>query len=231
MAKRVVPMSLHRYNWDLPQKLKARPSQPYFACSSPSSDCSQLQVIAFSGNMEKLLGSSASWHEFALLLRGLAALGVALDRAVAWPSLPCNTSWVSRLALAQSFIHLYFGCIFWICMVCHSSEACPWSLSRSSPSPYPPPLPFILATSHSGLGVNHKHCPASVSSHLLCALLPAPAILWAGCLSSLVPGSLYGLQMKYATQSHGLLVAYQAEHPNLVRSHIVSVLFMLPEGT
>jgi len=96
MAKRVVPMSLHRYNWDLPQR--ASGSQPYFACNGLGNHCSDLQVIAFSPELEKLLGSSASWHEFALIIRGLAALGIALDRAVVWPSLPCNTSWVSRSA-------------------------------------------------------------------------------------------------------------------------------------
>lgn len=100
MAKRVVPMSLHRYNWDLPQR--AGGSQPYFACNGLGNHCSDLQVIAFSPELEKLLGSSASWHEFALIIQGLAALGVALDRAVAWPSLPCNTSWVSRLAHLHS---------------------------------------------------------------------------------------------------------------------------------
>ena len=103
MTKRVVPMSLHRYNWELPRRAGA--DQPYFACSGLVGGCSNLQVIAFSANAEKLLGSSASWHEFALLLRGLAALGVALDRAVAWPSLPCNTSWVSRSALAKPFFY------------------------------------------------------------------------------------------------------------------------------
>ena len=96
MAKRVVPMSLHRYNWDLPQE--ANGNQPYFACQWFGLDCSTLKVLAFTPAVEKLLASSASWHEFAFLLQGLAALGTALGRAVAWPSLPCNTSWVSRLA-------------------------------------------------------------------------------------------------------------------------------------
>ena len=71
MAKSVVPMSLHRYNWKLPQR--AGGSQPYFACNGLGDLCSDLQVIAFSPELEKLLGSSASWHEFALIIRGLAA--------------------------------------------------------------------------------------------------------------------------------------------------------------
>lgn len=178
MAKRVVPMSLHRYNWDLPQR--AGGSQPYFACSGLGSDCSQLQVIAFSGNMEKLLGSSASWHEFALLLRGLAALGVALDRAVAWPSLPCNTSWVSRSALAKFLTCLHFATNFWMCMVCHSSESCPGSVSLPSPYPYPPssPLhPSCLPPVILGLVWNTSTALASISSHMLYALLPALARL------------------------------------------------------
>ena len=94
MAKRVVPMSLHRYNWNLPRQ--ANGDQPYFACEGFGADCSYLKVLAFSSSMEKLLGSSASWHEFAFLLQGLAALATAMDRAVAWPSLPCNTSWIAR---------------------------------------------------------------------------------------------------------------------------------------
>ncbi|KAL3155658.1 hypothetical protein ABBQ32_012690 [Trebouxia sp. C0010 RCD-2024] len=94
MAKRVVPMSLHRYNWDLPRQ--ANGNQPFFACQGLGADCSKLKVLAFSPSVEKLLASSASWHEFTFLLQGLAALATALGRAVAWPSLPCNTSWVSR---------------------------------------------------------------------------------------------------------------------------------------
>lgn len=94
MAKRVVPMSLNRYKWDLPRQ--ANGNQPYFACQGIKGNCSDLKVLAFSARMEELLGSSASWHEFAFLLQGLAALATALDRAVAWPSLPCNASWVSR---------------------------------------------------------------------------------------------------------------------------------------
>lgn len=166
MAKRVVPMSLHRYNWNLPQKLKAGRSQPYFACSGPGSDCSQLQVIAFSGNMEKLLGSSASWHEFALLLRGLAALGVVLDRAVAWPSLPCNTSWVSRLALAHSFICLCFACILWICSCC----SCPQFVCLPSPYSYSHPLLFTLPFCHQSCLVWHTSTARPPSAATRCVL-------------------------------------------------------------
>lgn len=94
MAKRVVPMSLNRYNWDLPRQ--GNGNQPYFACQGLGRGCSNLKVLGFSTPMEGLLAGSASWHEFAFILQGLAALASALDRAVAWPSLPCNTSWVSR---------------------------------------------------------------------------------------------------------------------------------------
>ena len=106
MAKRVVPMSLHRYNWNLPTQ--ANSNQPYFACKGLNADCSKLKILAFTPSTEKLLGSSASWHEFAFLLQGLAALATALDRAVAWPSLPCNTTWIARLAplsLLSSCLH------------------------------------------------------------------------------------------------------------------------------
>ena len=96
MGKRVLPMSLHRYNWDLPRP--SNTSQPYFACNSFGANCTQLRVLAFSPSVEVLLASSASWHEFAFLLQGLAALATTLGRAVAWPSLPCNTSWISRSA-------------------------------------------------------------------------------------------------------------------------------------
>ena len=96
VGKRAVPMSFHRYNWDLPRSSNA--TQPYFACEGFGTNCTQLRVLAFSPSVEKVLGGSASWHEFAFLLQGLAALATALDRAVAWPSLPCNTSWVSRSA-------------------------------------------------------------------------------------------------------------------------------------
>ena len=96
MGKRVVPMSLHRYNWDLPRP--SNTSQPYFACEGFGANCTQLRVLAFSPSVEVLLGSSASWHEFAFLLQGLAALATTLGRAVAWPSLPCNTSWIARSA-------------------------------------------------------------------------------------------------------------------------------------
>lgn len=96
MAKRVVPLSLHRYNWDL--QTHANGNEPYFACEGLDANCSTLKLLAFTPSVEKLLGRSASWHEFAFLLQGLAALATALGRAVAWPSLPCNISWVSRLA-------------------------------------------------------------------------------------------------------------------------------------
>ena len=98
-GKRVVPMSLHRHNWGVPRSSNF--SQPYFACKEFGTNCTQLRVLAFSPSMEKLLESSASWHEFAFLLQGLAALATTLGRAVAWPSLPCNTSWVSRSALIK----------------------------------------------------------------------------------------------------------------------------------
>ena len=96
-GKRVVPMSLHRHNWGVPRPCNT--SQPYFACAEFGTNCTQLRVLAFSASVEKLLGSSASWHEFAFLLQGLAALATTLGRAVAWPSLPCNTSWIARSAL------------------------------------------------------------------------------------------------------------------------------------
>ena len=94
IGKRAVPMSLHRHNWAVPRSSSI--SQPYFTCDGFGTNCSQLRVLAFSPSMLKLLGSSASWHELAFLLQGLAALATTLGRAVAWPSLPCNTSWISR---------------------------------------------------------------------------------------------------------------------------------------
>ncbi|DBA88882.1 TPA: hypothetical protein ACH3X2_000126 [Trebouxia sp. C0005] len=87
----VVPMSLGLYDWDLAQKAKG--SALYTACASHS--CSELKVLAFTPAMEGLLGGSASWQEFAFLLRGLAQLASLLGRAVAWPSLPCDTPWVN----------------------------------------------------------------------------------------------------------------------------------------
>ena len=97
IGKRAVPMSLHRHNWAVPKSSNI--SQPYFACEGFGTNCTQLRVLAFSPSMVKLLGSSASWHELAFLLQGLAALATTLGRAVAWPSLPCNTSWISRSTL------------------------------------------------------------------------------------------------------------------------------------
>ena len=109
MAKRVVPMSLNRYNWDLPRQ--GNGNQPYFACQGLGRGCSNLKVLGFSTPMEGLLAGSASWHEFAFILQGLAALASALDRAVAWPSLPCNTSWVSRSASIHLDSQLYRSCV------------------------------------------------------------------------------------------------------------------------
>ena len=66
----------------------------YTACQTDS--CSDdLKVLAFTPEMEAVLGSSASWQEFALLVQGLTKLARLLGRADAWPSLPCNTPWVS----------------------------------------------------------------------------------------------------------------------------------------
>ena len=50
MAKKVVPMSLHRYNWDLPRQ--ANGNQPYFACQGFGTDCAGLKVLAFSPSGE-----------------------------------------------------------------------------------------------------------------------------------------------------------------------------------
>ena len=142
MAKRVVPMSLHRYNWNLPRQ--AHGNQPYFACEKLGRHCSELRILAFSASVEELLGSSGSWHEFAWLLRGLAALGSALGRAVAWPSLPCNTSWVSRwidLPCNTSWLSQQSCCFI---LSAHFAtrcwSACPWTDSQTG----------FLATMHRG---------------------------------------------------------------------------------
>ena len=89
--KYTVPMSLGLYDWDLAKQ--AKNSSLYTACSSDS--CTDLGVLAFSPGAEKMLRGTASWQEFALLLRGLSQLAQLLHRAVVWPSLPCNTTWVS----------------------------------------------------------------------------------------------------------------------------------------
>lgn len=91
MAKRVVPQSLGIYDWEL--ALKVNKQKPYFACTG--FDCTDLRVLAFTPTMEQLLADTASWLEFSLLLQGLAQLGQLLGRAVAWPSLPCNTAWIN----------------------------------------------------------------------------------------------------------------------------------------
>ncbi len=97
MSKRVVPQSLHMYDWDLAHK--ANKDKPYFACTGY--DCAQLKVLAFSPAMVQLLTDSASWLEFSMLLQGLAQLGQLLGRAIAWPSLPCKTSWISKGAVLK----------------------------------------------------------------------------------------------------------------------------------
>lgn len=51
--------------------------------------------LALTPASEGLLGQSGSWQEFALVLQGLAQMGSLLQRAIAWPSLPCNTLWIS----------------------------------------------------------------------------------------------------------------------------------------
>ncbi|KAA6428239.1 MAG: hypothetical protein FRX49_01835 [Trebouxia sp. A1-2] len=91
MAKRVIPQSLGIYDWEL--ALKANKEKPYFACTG--FDCTHLRVLAFTPTVEQLLADSASWLEFSLLLQGLAQLGQLLGRTVAWPSLPCKTSWIN----------------------------------------------------------------------------------------------------------------------------------------
>lgn len=97
MAKRVVPQSLGIYDWDLAHK--ANKQNPYFACTE--FDCTQLKVLAFSPAMEQLLAATASWLEFSMLLQGLAQLGQLLGRTIAWPSLPCNTSWIDSSSVLQ----------------------------------------------------------------------------------------------------------------------------------
>lgn len=63
-------------------------------CIAAGPSCTSLHVLAFTPAVEQLLAHTASWQEFALLLRGLAQLGLLLGRAVAWPSLPCSTPWI-----------------------------------------------------------------------------------------------------------------------------------------
>lgn len=93
MAKRIVPMSLGLYNWTIAKKVHGE--DLYFACVAYAGSCSNLKVLALTPAAEGLLEECASWQEFALVLQGLAQLGSLLHRAVAWPSLPCNTSWIS----------------------------------------------------------------------------------------------------------------------------------------
>lgn len=93
MAKRVVPMSLDMYNWTLASR--AHGENIYFACAMFDQDCPHLKVLALTATAEGLLGFTTSWEQFALVLQGLAQMGSLLQRAVAWPSLPCNTSWIS----------------------------------------------------------------------------------------------------------------------------------------
>ena len=97
MSKRVIPQSLGIYDWDL--ALRANGQNPYFACSGVN--CTQLKALAFSPAVEQLLADSASWLEFSLLLQGLAQLGQLLGRAVAWPSLPCTTPWISKASVIK----------------------------------------------------------------------------------------------------------------------------------
>lgn len=97
--KYTVPMALGVYDWDLAKQAKG--DLLYTACSdSPglasSESCSGLKVLAFAPDAEKLLGSTGSWQEFALLLEGLTKLAHLLGRAVVWPSLPCSTTWVNK---------------------------------------------------------------------------------------------------------------------------------------
>lgn len=93
MAKRVVPMTLGLYNWTLASK--AHGDDLYFACAMYNQGCLNLKVLALTREAEALLGHSDSWEQFAMALQGLAQLGSLLQRAVAWPSVPCNTSWIS----------------------------------------------------------------------------------------------------------------------------------------
>ena len=107
--KYTVPMAFGVYDWGLAKQAKG--DLLYTACSDspylPSSEsCSDLKVLAFTPDAEKLLGSTGSWQEFALLLQGLTKLAHLLGRAVAWPSLPCNTTWVSKWVL---LLQLFFG--------------------------------------------------------------------------------------------------------------------------
>lgn len=86
-------MSLHMYNWTLAEK--ARSQDLYVACDAFTGPCPNLRVLALTPAAEGLLAGCASWQELAVVLRGLALLGSLLHRAVAWPSLPCNTSWIT----------------------------------------------------------------------------------------------------------------------------------------
>lgn len=93
MAKRVVPMALGIYNWTLAQK--AHGENLYFACAAYDPPCPDLRLLALTPAAEGLLGQSGSWQEFAIVLQGLAQMGRLLQRTIAWPSLPCNTPWIS----------------------------------------------------------------------------------------------------------------------------------------
>lgn len=93
MAKRVIPMSLNMYNWTLNQK--AHGDNPYFACVGLTQPCPELKTLVLTPEAEGLLTHTASWQEFALVLQGLAKLSSLLDRAIVWPSIPCNASWIS----------------------------------------------------------------------------------------------------------------------------------------
>lgn len=97
MAKRVIPQSLGIYDWGL--ALRANKQNPYFACTG--FNCTEMKVLAFSPAVEQLLADSASWLEFSLLLQGLAQLGHLLGRAIAWPSLPCATPWISKASVTK----------------------------------------------------------------------------------------------------------------------------------
>lgn len=91
-------MALHTYNWTLAER--ARGEALCFACKGYSEPCPNLRLLALTPAAEGSLAGCASWQEFALVLQGLAQLGSLLHRAVAWPSLPCNTSWISSRSVS-----------------------------------------------------------------------------------------------------------------------------------
>ncbi|MEW5320246.1 MAG: hypothetical protein WDW38_011331 [Sanguina aurantia] len=98
--KPVVKMSLARYDWNLAHLAKAQEGVFFSSTrTSPTPD-----VLAYSPEIEDTPWPNAAAYQDAI--QALVLLGMASNRTVAFPSLPCNLTWVAAHPLDSMPLNL-----------------------------------------------------------------------------------------------------------------------------